>query len=93
MSMGLCMAMATLYYAFRPAQTEAAAADSLWTAAIFGSVYWLTGLSAALYPGSKGIDPEFGEGFPQFWVFLGFVGLTWSGWWLETRSLVGAAGR
>ena len=92
MSMGVCLALGTLYYTYRPA-SGAAAADSILTAAIFGSLYWVTGLSAILYPGSKGIDPEFGEGFPQVWLFAGLLGLTWTGWWLETRKLAGDAAR
>lgn len=92
MSMGVCLALGTLYYTYRPVG-EDAAADSLFTAAIFGSLYWITGLSAILYPGSKGMDPEFGEGFPQFWLFVALLGLTWTGWWLETASLAGRAVR
>ena len=83
MSMGLGLSLATLYYANRSVH-ESAASDSILTASIFGSLYWISGLSAILYPGSKGIDPEFGEGFPQLWIFGGLLGLTWTGWWLET---------
>ncbi|KAI9878308.1 MAG: hypothetical protein M1830_001289 [Pleopsidium flavum] len=90
MSMGACLSLATLYYTYRRVP-EAAATDSIFTAAIFGSLYWLTALSAILYPGSKAIDPEFGEGFPQFWLFVGLLGLTWVGWWLETRGFAVAA--
>jgi hypothetical protein len=93
MSMGVCLALATLYYTHRPVAEAAAAADSILTATIFGSVYWITGLSAILYPGSDGLDPEFGEGFPQFRPFVGLLGLTWAGWWLETARLAGAAKR
>lgn len=92
MSMGVCLALATLYYTNRQVAKDSAA-DSILTATIFGSVYWITGLSAILYPGSKGMDPEFGEGFPQFWFFIGILGLTWAGWWLETAKLAGAAER
>lgn len=92
MSMGLCLALATLYYTYRPV-AEDAAADSILTATVFGSLYWITGLSAILYPGSNGMDPEFGEGFPQFPLFAGLLGLTWAGWWLETARLAGAAKR
>jgi hypothetical protein len=88
MSMSVCLGLATIYYAYRPVP-KAAAVDSIFTAAIFGSVYWLTALSAILYPGTAGIDPEFGEGFPQFWPFLGLVVITWLGYWLEKRRLVG----
>ncbi|KAH7361074.1 hypothetical protein BKA65DRAFT_523844 [Rhexocercosporidium sp. MPI-PUGE-AT-0058] len=49
MSMGLGLGLATLFYT-----------DSLFTAAVFGSIYWVTGLSAILYPGTLAVDPEFG---------------------------------
>jgi hypothetical protein len=78
MSMGLALGLCTLYYALRPCPNKEKAKDSLVTAALFGSLYWITGLSAALYPGSKAIDPEFGEGFPQFWLFLGLGGSAWA---------------
>ncbi|KAE8441116.1 hypothetical protein EG329_005858 [Mollisiaceae sp. DMI_Dod_QoI] len=87
MSMGLGLGLATLYYTFRPAANVAAAKDSVMTAAVFGFLYWITGLSAILYPGSKAIDPEFGEGFPQFWAFSGFGICSLLGWFLESRQI------
>ena len=92
MSLGACLGLATLYYTFRPAATAAAAGDSIFTAALFGSLYWVTGLSAILYPGSKGTDPEFGEGFPQFWLFAGQLAVTWVGWWVEGGKVGGGVG-
>jgi len=86
MSMGVCLSLATLYYTFRPVPDDRAANDSVFTAALFGSMYWLTGMSAILYPGSKGIDPEFGRGFPQAPLFAGLFGLSWLGWWLEAAG-------
>ncbi len=89
MSMGLCLGLATLYYIYRPVSSKLLAADSLFTAAIVGSLYWVTGLSAILYPGSKGVDPQFGDGwFPQLPLFAGFLGATWVGWGVE-RGKVG----
>lgn len=46
----------------------------------------MTGLSAILYPGSKGMDPEFGEGFPQGPGFAAMAVVTWVGWWVEGRG-------
>lgn len=84
MSMGLCLSLATLYYTHRPVLGKAAAVDSIFTAAVFGSLYWVTGLSAILYPGSKALDPEFGDKwFPQLPLFVSLLGLTWIGGWLE----------
>ena len=85
MSLGLCLGLATLYYTHRTREAPAAMEDDLFTAAVLGSLYWISGLSAILYPGSKGTDPEFGEGFPQGWLFIGYTVANWVGWWVETR--------
>lgn len=61
--------------------------DSMITAAITGTLYWITGLSAILYPGSKAMDPEFGNGFPQAIVFPIFMGMAIVGAWLEVKGL------
>lgn len=92
MSMGVGLGLASLYYTFRSTPNSAAAADSLFIAAIFGSLYWITGISAIFYPGSLAVDPEFGEGFPQFPLFAGLLASTWIGWWLETRVPVAVDG-
>ena len=83
MSLGLLLGLSAVYYAWRPLPSKRTAADSLFTAALLGSFYWVAGLSAILYPGSKGMDPEFGEGFPQAWLFVGELAVVWFGWWLE----------
>lgn len=54
---------------------------------MLGSLYWVTSLSAILYPGTEGRDPEFGGGFPQFWPFLGLMTLPWVGYGLERGRL------
>jgi hypothetical protein len=63
--------------------------DSLRTAAFTGSIYWLAGLTAILYPGTAGTDPEFGTGFPQGPGFTMFAVLAILGCFLETRNRVG----
>lgn len=62
--------------------------DSL-AAALVGSLYWITGLSAILYPGALAMDPEFGgpDEFPQAPLFLALTGLVWIGYWLEGRRI------
>ena len=62
MSMGLGLGFATLFYTWRTGTLRSTemVKDSLFTAAIFGSIYWVTGLSAILYPGTLAVDPEFG---------------------------------
>ncbi len=58
--------------------------DDIFTAALFASLFWFTGLSAILYPGSRGQDPEFGGAwFPQLPLFAGLLALGWVGWGVE----------
>ncbi|OQU98552.1 hypothetical protein CLAIMM_04318 [Cladophialophora immunda] len=59
-------------------------------AAVLGSLYYVTGISGILYPGTKWVDPEFGDGAPQVPIFVGAAGLAWCGWWLEMRRLAQA---
>ena len=80
MSFGLALGILTAYYTWRPTSQPK---DSLMTAAIFGSLYYIAALSGILYPGTLAIDPEFGEGFPQFWFFVGMTGLSWLGYLLQ----------
>lgn len=89
----MILGLATLYYTWRPAflppSTLGTLAkkfrqDSLRTAAFLGSVYWLAGLAAILYPGADGIDPEFGPpGFPQGRMFAVFAAMAVLGWVCE----------
>ncbi len=54
---------------------------------LVGTIYWLAGFAAILYPGTDGIDPEFGpSGFPQAPIFAVFAGLGFFGWLLERRA-------
>lgn len=77
MSFGFTLGILTLYYTWRATPQPK---DSLKTAAILGSLYYVAGLSAILYPGTLAVDPEFGEGFPQFWLFTGLMTLPWLGY-------------
>jgi hypothetical protein len=61
--------------------------ESLTTGMVFGTLYWITGLSGILYPGALAVDPEFGTGFPQKWMFGGLLGTVILGWFLEMRRL------
>lgn len=79
MSFGLLLGILTAYYTWRSTTQPK---DSMCTAAIFGSLYYVAGLSAILYPGTLAIDPEFGQGFPQFWLFVGLGVLPWLGYLL-----------
>ncbi|KAL1986717.1 hypothetical protein VTN96DRAFT_5922 [Rasamsonia emersonii] len=97
MSMGLLLGLSSLYYLFgrssssrEPralAQALAQELSSLWTAAWLGSLYWVTQLSAALYPGSLPVDPEFGQGFPQAYICVVLLSMVVVGTGLEHRRL------
>ena len=87
MSMGALLGLATLYYTWRPG--SASRNESIKTAAIFSSIYYISGLSASFYPGALAIDPEFGEGHPQLHVFAGNLVLSFLGYWLGTRGVSG----
>ena len=87
MSMSICLLAASVSYTCRPARDTAATRENLFTALLLASLYHITGLSAILYPGSLGTDPEFGVGFPQAYVFSSLWAVAIMGWWLETRGL------
>lgn len=88
-ALSTALGVATLFLTWRPlleTTSREVARDSLKIAAFTGSIYWITGLTAILFPGSDGLDPEFGgPGFPQrpFFILLGTLGLVGS--WLESR--------
>lgn len=88
MSMGLALGAATLYYLWRPLKAEAAK-DNLHTVVIFASIYWITQLSAILYPGTMFADPEFGETFIQVYLFIGLSTLIGIGYIFEIRRIEG----
>jgi hypothetical protein len=81
------LGLGTLYYLFRTPTSRAIELESLHTAALLGSLYWITQLSAALYPGSLAVDPEFGDGFPQAYICAVQLSLVTVGTLLERRRL------
>ena len=63
MSMGAILCLTSAYFCFRdtnPIGGLNATRDSVWTAAVIGSMYTITGISGFFYPGALGVDPEFG---------------------------------
>lgn len=92
----MLLGVATLYFTWRPSLLAASTPpalvrqrkqDALQAALFTGTVYWLAGLASILYPGTDGIDPEFGpSGFPQAPAFSAFAGLAIVGWLLEKRA-------
>lgn len=80
MSMGLILGLTTLYYLYRAASDPDVKHHFIHTAAWTGSIYWITQLSAFLYPGSLAVDPEFGTFAPQVYIastmlVFAFIGL------------------
>ncbi|KAH8754196.1 hypothetical protein F5883DRAFT_431853 [Diaporthe sp. PMI_573] len=81
------LGLATLFLTWRGPVLRASkevTRDSLKMAAFTGTIYWFTGLAAILFPGSDGLDPEFGgPGFPQLPIFTILAGCGLAGSWLE----------
>lgn len=91
MTLSVVTLLLVVYYLYRPlpAPSEAVERDSLWTAAVIGTIYCGSAMTGVLYPGAEGTDPEFGEGFPQKWLFTGLIILNWAGWGWERGHLSG----
>jgi hypothetical protein len=85
MSMGALLGLATLYYTWRSDLRPGT--DSIKTAAIFSSLYYIAGISAFFYPGSLAVDPEFGTGYPQLPPFVAFAAIPCLAYWLEARRV------
>ncbi|PSR76977.1 hypothetical protein BD289DRAFT_486677 [Coniella lustricola] len=88
-TLSTALGAATLFLTWRPLlmsrTVPAVARDSLKMAAFTGSVYWLAGLAAILFPGADGLDPEFGgPGFPQGPLFAVLATFGLLGSWLES---------
>lgn len=94
-TLSVVLGLATLFFTWRPSflkpSTPPAIAarvtrESLNTALFVGTIYWLAGLAAIMYPNTAGIDPEFGPpGFPQGPLFGVATGMAVAGWAFETR--------
>lgn len=97
MSMGMVLGLTTLYFLYRPKPQSLFASapavqqtferDSLATGAWLASLYWITQLSALFYPGSKAMDPEFGDGHPQVYICGILLTMVVIGTWLEMGKL------
>ena len=88
MSMGVCLALGTLW------KTWWDNTDNLFTASVFASMYYITQFSAWYYPGSTAFDPpqEFPISYPHVFVVgpnLAMVGLAY---WLEQRRVKAVKG-
>ena len=90
MTSGLLLGLSALYYLYRPGSSSSSAVvrDSLHYVFWLLSLNWIAQLSAALYPGSLPVDPEFGDGFPQAYLCAGLFTFIGTGYALERRRLV-----
>jgi hypothetical protein len=95
MSMGVHLSLLTAYFTWRPVLFPANydELDSAWCAALVGGVYFITGMSAGLYPGTKWIDPEFEATAPPFPpqvpIFGACLMLAWVAYYLERKRIMG----
>jgi len=87
MTLSLLLASLSLYYTFRPRPTRLHKREDIRIATILGSLYFLSGFTAVLYPGAKAMDPEFGKGFPQAGLFGVGLGCALVGGWVEGRRV------
>ena len=83
MSMGVALGLVVLFYLWKPAQTRA----SLVTAAVVASIYGLTQLSVALYPGVASVDPPGENTWPQLFTTLPSLGCVLAGFLIERRRM------
>lgn len=83
MSMGVGLSLATLYHLWKPGRSRAC----LDSATITASLYWLTQLSAGLYPGTASVDPPGQDNWPQLKFALPTLGMVLLGYVTERRRI------
>ena len=91
MTLGVLLALTSIYFAFRPAFSQLSPAEakhSILTAAVVGSLYCVAGLSAIFYPGTHWFDPEYEmKGMTQREIFIAQVVGTWVAYYLEISRI------
>ena len=92
-TLSVLLGAATMWYTWQssvvrassPALAAQLKRESLRTAVLTGTIYWIAGFAAILFPNTSGLDPEFGgPGFPQAPAFFVFASLGVAGWLLES---------
>jgi hypothetical protein len=77
-----------MYYTYRDAATPALKREFMRVSAFTGSIYWIAGIAAILYPGTMGLDPEFGgPAFPQAPLFAFAAVCALLGSWLDSPAI------
>lgn len=85
--MGVGLAGATLQQLWRRHDDLADARRAVDAAALTGTLYWLTQISALAYPGAKAVDPPDTGKFPQGRAAFPALALVALGLVLERRRL------
>ena len=84
--MGLLLGILTGYYTWRPEYTVDDG-DSLRSACLVGSLYWITQITSILYPGTSLGDPPYTDKpQPIICAIVGVVVLL--AYWLERKRFV-----
>lgn len=83
MSMGVALSTAVFYHLWKPGYSRTA----LDSAAISASTYWVTQLSAGLYPGTASVDPPGEDNWPQLKFALPILGAIALGYVIERRRI------
>ena len=89
MSLGVCLAVASNYFAFRPVLPNSTISpkESAFVAAAIGSFYCLAGMSAILYPGTDWSDPDRPSDGAQKVLFPSVIAILWVGYFLEANRI------
>lgn len=84
MSLGIFLAMVTLWHVWLPT-----AQDGLLTASVLASGYYITQLTAMLFPGATAWDApqKFSMAFPQAFMIVPVLGVIGLAYWLEKKRL------
>ncbi|KAK5012656.1 hypothetical protein LTR39_004039 [Cryomyces antarcticus] len=83
--MGVFLGLSTLYYTWRTPATP----DTLFTATVLATAYYITQLSSWFYPGAKPGPEASPEDFPQLWLSLGIFALSAGAYALERKRIRG----
>lgn len=87
MSLAIFLASMTLWQTW-----YSAAQDGLLTASVLASGYFVTQLTAMLFPGATAWDPpqQFSSVFPQAYMIMPVLGVIWLAYWLDSQGIISA---
>lgn len=85
MSLGLSLAVTSLYQLWKRPGSAGPTRGALDSAAVCASLYWVTQISALAYPGTAAVDPPGTARFPQGAFAFPSLALVGLGYLLERR--------